>query len=169
LLARTREIVFLGVVSVLAAVSSAGATGGFSRAPGVPAFSSRHARLALRAGNDGAPGEEDVLLVSEEFAIEAAEFAPVEPTTFVRGEWRTLEVFEEEGNTPQLFPGLHPEPRPSIAPAGHPANASKRLPRPAAPEKPALRTGDFQTVDLTHRPARRPVLPRLPAASPRRE
>ncbi len=224
--ARVRAVVFLVAVGVLAAASSAGATFGFSWAPGgdalaagttarltwslppghdhgfgemelvlsldggrtfpfrvtrefspakraldwrVPALSSRCARLALRAGNDGEPEDEEVVFVSEEFAIKTGAFSPLEPTVFLRGEWHTVEALEEDEDTSQPFSSVHSEIRPTIAPVGHLTSGSKRLPRPAATEKSTSRAAAFRSVALTDPAAHRPCLPRVPADSPRRE
>ena len=135
----------------------------------VPALPSPHARLALRVGDAGEPADEEILLVSEEFAIEVGAVSRLEPTAFVRGEWRTLEALQEGKKTAQPIPGIIPETGPAVAPAKHRASATAPRQRPAAAERPTLRTVAFKTAALSDQPSRRPGLPRIPADTPRRE
>ncbi len=61
------------------------------RVPGLP---TEHGRIGLRAGNDGEPEEEDLLLLSEPFAIAAARDLPREELFAIDCELRTREAIE---------------------------------------------------------------------------
>jgi hypothetical protein len=65
----------------------------------VPALPTEHARLALRAGNDEITESEEILLVSDEFAIASSE--DEEELYAVAGEWRTAEALEGAPVRPQ--------------------------------------------------------------------
>jgi len=58
----------------------------------VPALPTEHARIALRVGNDEEPGAENLLFLSEPFAIASARNLPREQLFWFNGEWRTREA-----------------------------------------------------------------------------
>ncbi len=58
----------------------------------VPALPTEHARLALRAGGDEVAESEEILLVSDEFAIASSDGE--EELYAVAGEWRTADALE---------------------------------------------------------------------------
>jgi hypothetical protein len=60
----------------------------------VPALVSETARLALRAGRDEAEESEELLAISEPFAISAPREPPVDELFRVGREWRTREALE---------------------------------------------------------------------------
>lgn len=60
----------------------------------VPALPTEHARLAIRAGDDGAAESEEIVAVSEPFAIAASRFEALERLYAVAGEWRTRDALE---------------------------------------------------------------------------
>lgn len=74
----------------------------------VPALPTRHARLALRAGDCEEPAEERVILVSSEFAIEEQGATGAESFHLVRGEWRTRDALDGPPPLP-LSSGLRTE------------------------------------------------------------
>ena len=60
----------------------------------VPALPTEHARIALRAGLDERAGAEELLFVSEPFAIASPGALPREELFVVNDEWRTREALE---------------------------------------------------------------------------
>jgi len=60
----------------------------------VPALPTEHARLALRAGLDEREGAEELLFVSEPFAIASPGARPREELFAINGEWRTRDALE---------------------------------------------------------------------------
>ena len=60
----------------------------------VPALPTEHARIALRAGLDERPGEEELLFVSDPFSIASPGAQPAEQLFAVNDEWRTREALE---------------------------------------------------------------------------
>ena len=60
----------------------------------VPALPTEHARLALRAGEDGDADTEQIVAVSDAFAIATSPFETVERLYAVAGEWRTRDALE---------------------------------------------------------------------------
>jgi hypothetical protein len=132
----------------------------------VPALPARNARLALRAGGGGEPGEETILLVSEPFAIEVGARAPLESTARVSGEWRTGDALERNGGTQPFDPiGLAADPStieslPSMPPAAPRTDLALSLCRPGGvcPEEPARAST----------PASGPAPSRAPTSSPLR-
>ncbi|HYX20908.1 MAG TPA: hypothetical protein VFA98_08700 [Thermoanaerobaculia bacterium] len=60
----------------------------------VPALPTEHARLALRAGDEGAAESEAIVAVSEPFGIAASRLETLERLYAVAGEWRTRDALE---------------------------------------------------------------------------
>lgn len=60
----------------------------------VPSLPTERARLALRAGRDGEGGTEELVAVSESFAIAACRFDAPEELFAVADEWRTRDALE---------------------------------------------------------------------------
>jgi hypothetical protein len=135
----------------------------------VPALPTAHARLALRAGDDGEPGAEEVLLVSEEFAIEADSAEPLEPIASVRGEWRTREALDG-GHA-----GAPPDPRtlggsvPFLLQAHDPPTAAAPRARPLAEASGARRAAVFESAPQGQAEPLGPDLARTPVDAPKRE
>jgi hypothetical protein len=136
----------------------------------VPALPSPRARLALRVGNSGEPADEEILLVSEEFAIEVGADTRFEPTPFVRGEWRTLDALEDGQSASLPDPGILEESGLAAAAAGRNARAAApRRPRTVAAERFTLRTAAFGAAARSERPLHHSCLPHIPTDMPRRE
>jgi hypothetical protein len=135
----------------------------------VPALPTAHARLALRAGDGGEPGAEEVLLVSEEFAIEADSAEPLEPMASVRGEWRTREALDG-GHA-----GAPPDPRtlgasvPFLLKAHDLPTAAAPRPRPLAEASGARRAAVFESALEGQAEPLGPDLARMPVDAPKRE
>jgi len=134
----------------------------------VPALPASHARLALRAGDDGEPGDEAILLVSDEFSIAADPDSPLESTLAVRGEWRTREA-SDSGGTQAPIPLAFGATTPVLLPAPELPSAAAPRPRPLA-EGSARRCAATleETLTAPARPAR-PTFSRAPGEIPRRE
>lgn len=114
----------------------------------VPALPAAHVRLALRVGESEEPGNETILLVSEEFTIEAGPGVPLEATFVERGEWRLREALDgkEAGRIPAP---------PSLGGAAPALTSARELPDAAAPRRePALDPAchrsvpDFEAIPL---------------------
>jgi hypothetical protein len=94
----------------------------------VPAFPTRHARLALRTGDGQEPHAENIRLVSEEFAIEIDAASALEPAQSVRGEWRVREALETGSTDAPLSP-------PALGEQGSAFRSVPELPDAAGPRK----------------------------------
>jgi len=124
----------------------------------VPALPSEHARLALRAGEDGASETEEIVAVSDAFAITASRFETLERLYAVADEWRTREALEgaparstadgleSEEETPEVVSRdrqtNEPEtcPMAGVAPAAFDAGRAMDAPRPGRPWKAPRQT-----------------------------
>jgi len=96
----------------------------------VPALPTEHARLALRAGKDGAAETEDIVAVSDAFAITASRFESLERLYAVADEWRTGDALEgaparsgDSGlaaheKTPEVAAGERDRSEPETSPGG---------------------------------------------------
>jgi hypothetical protein len=136
----------------------------------VPALPSSRARLALRVGDFGEPADEEILLLSEEFAIETGPVSRFEPTLFVRGEWRTLDALEDGQSAWLPDPDILEETGLAAVAAGRNARAAApRRPRTAAAERFMLRTDVFGAAIRSERPVHHACLLHVPADTPRRE
>ena len=96
----------------------------------VPALPTEHARLALRAGQDAAAETEDIVAVSDAFAIAASRSESLERLYAVADEWRTQDALEgapaRSGDgglaapekTPEVASGEREKSEPETSPAG---------------------------------------------------
>lgn len=135
----------------------------------VPALPAAHARLALRAGDGEEPGAEEILLVSDEFVIEADPALPLEPTVSVRGEWRTREALDSGGAGAPADPRTFGASAPALHPAQELPTAAAPRPRPLADDS-ALRCAEtFECAPVAPVTPPRPELSRAPGDIPRRE
>ncbi|HLN57718.1 MAG TPA: hypothetical protein VK416_04110 [Thermoanaerobaculia bacterium] len=136
----------------------------------VPALPSSRARLALRVGDSGEPEDEEILLVSEEFAVEIGAVSRLEPTAFVRGELRTQEALEDSQSASLADPDILEDTDLALGAAGRTASpAAPRRPRTVAAEEFVLRIAAFEAAVRSERPLQRTGLPHIPADTPRRE
>jgi hypothetical protein len=136
----------------------------------VPALPSSRARLALRVGDSGEPADEEILLVSEEFAIETGSVSRFEPTPFLRGEWCTLDALEDGQSASLPDPGILEETSLAAAAAGRNARAAApRRQRTVAAERFTLRAKVFGAAVRSERPVHHACLLHIPADMPRRE
>lgn len=136
----------------------------------VPALPSPRARLALRVGDSGEPPDEEILLVSEEFAIEIGAVSRLEPTAFVRGELRTLEALEDGQSASLPDPSGLENNDLAVATADRTASpAARRPPRTIGAEELRLRLAALDAAVRSEHPVRRAGLPHIPAETPRRE
>jgi len=127
----------------------------------VPALPAEHARLALRAGEDGAGETEEIVAVSDAFTITASRFESLERLFAVADEWRTEDALEgapaRSGDgglappekTPEVAAGERDRSEPETSPAGDespagsdegrsmPASVPERIPRAPARDFPA--------------------------------
>lgn len=135
----------------------------------VPSLPASHARLALRAGDEGAPGEEEILFVSEDFSITADPGQPLEPALFVGGEWRTREALGGAESPALPGPVRCGDGSPSIHAQGFRATGCP--PRPRLLGDPGAARAHFSLdgalMARSEIPA--PPLSRAPADAPRRE
>jgi hypothetical protein len=114
----------------------------------VPLLPTAHARLALRTGEGG---DEEIALVSGEFAIEATAATPLEPAAKIAGEWRTRDALDGgAGQRPLDPPALAPKP-------------------PLAPNRGGNDSGRLEASIRPAAPAMLPPLSRVPASAPMRE
>ena len=116
----------------------------------VPALPTEHARLALRAGDDGAADSEENVAVSEPFAIDASRFGTLERLYAVAGEWRTRDALEgaparsgDGGLAPEekteLASGVREKSEPETSPVADPTpgGGQGHLVAPLPPVAPA--------------------------------
>jgi hypothetical protein len=131
----------------------------------VPLLPTAHARLALRTGESG---DEEIALVSNEFAIEADAATPLEPTARIEGEWRTRDALDGgAGHRPLDPPGLARDSGtigslPRLSPAVSPKP-------PLAPNRGGNDSGRLEASTRPAAPAMLPPLSRVPASAPMRE
>ncbi len=114
----------------------------------VPALSTDHARLALRAGVGEESDAEEILSVSDEFSIAATSRHPLEELFRVRGEWRTREALAASPGPPlETSLGGSPEGEMRSATEPEPAAAPPRFPAgPAATETSTVRRAASASV-----------------------
>jgi hypothetical protein len=128
----------------------------------VPSLPTRHARLALRAGEDEAEESEEILLLGEAFEIGTSPSNGLEELFAVAGEWRTRDALE--GAPVRPLPGAI-ESRaadPEVLPTDAGANESETSPV----ESHARPEGDTRpNAEPKPRPAPRHVQA-TPLASP---
>ncbi len=105
----------------------------------VPALPTSHARLALRAGDDGEPGEERIVCMSDEFSIDTVA-APDPEILFPSGdEWRTEEA--ERGQPPcPLSSSMDSASPETIRASPATAPAADHRPAPALPARSSSRS-----------------------------
>lgn len=82
----------------------------------VPALPTEHARIALRAGLDERAETEELLFVSEAFAIASPGKLPHEDLFAVNDEWRTREALEGAPVRPPSSTCQSPNPDPELDP-----------------------------------------------------
>jgi hypothetical protein len=121
----------------------------------VPSLPTRHARLALRSGNDEAMESEVVLLVSEPFEIDAPPANGLEQLFAVAGEWRTRDALEGAPvRAPDALDSTAKDPE--ILPTDPGSHESETSPAGAD-----VRAGSETASNAE--PKSRPTPPRLPA------
>jgi hypothetical protein len=98
----------------------------------VPTLPTAHARLALRAGDDGEPGEERIVFVSEEFSIESGTSWGAETLCRSGAEWRTEEAARGNPARP-LTSALRTDSPESLRAIADSFPAADRRPAPAHP------------------------------------
>jgi hypothetical protein len=81
----------------------------------VPALPTEHARLALRAGEDGSAPSEQIVAVSEPFAITTSRFETLERLYAVSDEWRTRDALEGAPARTDDGSFAPPSPMPEVA------------------------------------------------------
>lgn len=104
----------------------------------VPTLPTAHARLALRAGDDGEPGEERIVFVSEEFEIEPETSWGAEILCRSGAEWRTEEAARGFPARP-LTTGLLADSPESLRAFADSFPAADRRPAPAFPIRASAR------------------------------
>jgi hypothetical protein len=131
----------------------------------VPLLPTAHARLALRTGEGG---DEEIALVSGEFAIEATAATPLEPAAKIAGEWRTRDALDGGAGQRPLDPPALASDSGTIAslPRLSPALAPKP---PLAPNRGGNDSGRLEASIRPAAPAMLPPLSRVPASAPMRE
>jgi hypothetical protein len=102
----------------------------------VPSLPTEHARLALRAGRDGEGDTEELVAVSDSFAIAASRFDAPEELFAVAEEWRTRDALEgaptrsaadgvaSEQDAPEVAPADRERSEPETSPVAEMAPAS---------------------------------------------
>lgn len=135
----------------------------------VPALPSAHARLALRAGASEEPGAEKILLVSNEFVIEADPASPLEPTASVRGEWRTREALDRGAAAAPPDARAFGTAEPALHAAPELPTAAAPRPRPAAQGTFPRCASTFESTPAASVRPPRPDLSQAPGDIPRRE
>jgi hypothetical protein len=135
----------------------------------VPSLPASHARLALRGGDGGEPGEEEILLVSEEFSVAADPGPPLEPALFVHGEWRTREALSSAEGPALPDAGTFGEASATIQAASVGPDACQPRPRRAAESKPDAVRSNFYSVPIARSAISLPLVSHAPSAAPRRE
>jgi hypothetical protein len=135
----------------------------------VPSLPARHARLALRAGDGGEPGEEEILFLSDEFSIGADAGQPLEPALFVRGEWRTREALAERGSPALPEPVTFGESSPIVHAAAAAVPACTPRPRSLAGPMPIHAPSSLEAAPTATAETPASPLSRAPADAPRRE
>ena len=114
----------------------------------VPALPTEHARLALRAGDEGAAETEEIVAVSGRFAIATSRFETLERLYPVADEWRTRDALEgapartgdgglaAEENTPEVASREREKSATETSPVADANPASSDQGRLAAPLPP---------------------------------
>jgi hypothetical protein len=135
----------------------------------VPALPAASARFALRAGDRGEPGDEEILLVSEGFSIAADPQQPLEPALFVRGEWRTRETLSGREVPAPPDPGAFGAGSSTVHAASTPVPAGPPRPRPLSDSLPVQVHSSLESAPMTPSGATATLLSRAPSDAPRRE
>ncbi len=128
----------------------------------VPALPTAHARLALRAGDDAGPETEEIVAVSDSFAISSPGTGGLEELYAVAGEWRTRDALE---GAPVRSPadGLDSEEGAPEVASGDAATSEPET-SPAAPLTSAPLDSGLPVADDAARHA--PALPPIPVRAP---
>jgi hypothetical protein len=132
----------------------------------VPALPTEHARLALRAGEDGGAESEEIVAVSDSFAIAATRFGTLEELFAVGDEWRTREALEGAPARPTPQGLASQDSVPEVASADR--DKSEPETSPAAGFAPSDTTTTKRVAALEPALAARPPLPALSAPLPLR-
>jgi hypothetical protein len=135
----------------------------------VPALPTTRARLALRAGGGEEPGAEEILLVSDEFVIEADPASPLEPTAPVRGEWRTREAIDRGAARAPTDPHTFGASEPALQAARELPTAVAPRPRPAARSAVTRCASTLESTSAASIGPPRPTVSHAPGNIPQRE
>jgi hypothetical protein len=135
----------------------------------VPALPTAHARLGLRAGDGAEPDAEEIVLVSDDFVIEADPASPLEPLASVRGEWRTREALESGAARAPADPRTVAAAEPVLDPARETPTAAAPQPRPPAHGAAPRDASTFEFTPAVPVMPPRPQLSYAPSHIPRRE